>query len=93
MRNYSQERSELCELAIKSCLCDEGIRRTLLNELGKHTRSTILHSLLSTKCKKQISSKNIDDLSKQILKKNSGQKDFSNKVKVIWNKSFIKIIS
>ncbi len=93
MKNYNQERSELCELAIKSCLCDEGIRRTLLNELGKHARSTILHSLLSTKCKKQISSKNIDDLSKQVFAKNSGQKCFSNGVKVIWNKNFIRIIS
>ena len=93
MKNYSQERSELCELAIKSCLCNEGIRRTLLNELGKHARSTILHSLLSTKCKKQISSKNIDDLSKQVFAKNSGQKCFSNGVKVIWNKNFIRIIS
>ena len=93
MNNYSQERSELCELAIKSCLCDEGIKRTPLNQLGKHARSTLLYSLLSTKCKKQISSKNIDDLSKQVFTKNSGQKCFSNGVKVIWNKNFIRIIS
>ena len=93
MKNYSQERSELCELAIKSCLCDNGIRRTPLNELGEQTRATLLHSLLSTKCTKQISSKNIDDLSKQIFAKNSGQKCFSNGVKVIWNKNFIRIIS
>ena len=93
MKNYSQERSELCELAIKSCLCDEGIKRAPLNELGKQARATLLHSLLSTKCKKQISAKNIDKLSKQIFTKNHGQKFFSNGVKVVWNKNFIKIIS
>tara|TARA_Y100001978_G_scaffold17503_1_gene13427 strand:+ start:46 stop:1053 length:1008 start_codon:yes stop_codon:yes gene_type:complete len=93
MKNYSQERSELCELAIKSCLCTDGIRRTNLIDLGEQTRATLLHSLLSSKCKKQISSKNIDDLSKQISKKNFGQKYFSNGIKVIWNKNFIKITS
>ena len=93
MKNYSQERSELCELAIKSCLCEDGIRRSILNDLGEQARATILHSLLSEKCKKQISSKNTDDLSKQIFKKTSGQKYFLNNVKVIWNKNFIKIIS
>ena len=93
MRSYNQERTELCELAIKSCLCDDAIRRATLNNLGEQARATLLHSLLSTKCKKQISSKNIDDLSKQIFAKNSGQKCFSNGVKVIWNKNFIRIIS
>ena len=93
MKNYSQERSELCELAIKSCLCDDGIRRATLNDLGEQARSTLLHYLLSTKCKKQISSKNIINLSKQISKKNSGQEYFPNGVKVIWNKNFIRIIS
>ena len=93
MNNYSQERSELCELAIKSCLCDEGIRRATLNNLGEQARATLLHSLLSKECKKQISSKNIDNLSKQIFKKNSGQEYFSNGVKVIWNKNFVRIIS
>ena len=92
MKNYSQERSELCELAIKSCLSDDGIRRTILNDLGEQTRATLLHALLSKKCKKQICSKNIDNLSKQIFKKNSGEKCFSNGVKVIWNKNFIRII-
>jgi len=93
MKNISQERSELCELAIKSCLCDDGIRRATLNDLGEQARSTLLHYLLSTKCKKQISSKNIINLSKQISKKNSGQEYFPNGVKVIWNKNFIRIIS
>jgi len=92
MQNYSQERSELCELAIKSCLFDDGIRRATLNDLGEQTRATLLHALLSKKCKKQISSKNVDDLSKQILKRNSGEKYFSNGVKVIWNKNFIRIL-
>jgi len=91
MKNYSQERSELCELAVQACLCDHGIKRENLNNLGEQARATILHSLLSTKCKKQISSKNIDELSKQIFKKNHGQKFFSNGVKVIWNKNFINI--
>jgi len=93
MKYYSQERSELCELAIKSCLCDDGIRRETLNKLGEQARATLLHSLLSKKCKKQISSKNIDDLSKQIFKKNSGQKYFSRGVEITWNKNFIKINS
>jgi len=93
MKNYSQERSDLCELAVKSCLCDDGIRRLTLNNLGKQARATLLHSLLSTKCKKQISSKNIDNLSEQIFKKNYGQKDFSNGIQVIWNKNFIRITS
>ena len=91
MKNYKQERSELCGLAIKSCLCEEGIRRATLNDLGEQARATILLFLLNTKCKKQISSKNINDLSKQILKKDSGQQCFSDGVKVIWNKNFIKI--
>jgi len=93
MKNYSQERSDLCELAIKSCFCDDGIRRATLNDLGKQARATLLHSLVSMKCKKQISSKNIDDLSEKIFTKNSGQKYFSNGVKVIWNKDIIRIIS
>ena len=93
MNNYSQERTELCELAIKSCLCDDGIKRATLNELGEQARATLLHSLLITKCKKQINSKNIDNLSRQILKKNYGQECFSNGVKVIWNKDLIRIIS
>ena len=93
MSFYSQERSELCEMAIKSCTYDDGISRATLNELGEHTRATLLYALLSTKCQKQLNSKNIDDLSKQIFKKNSGQKCFSNRVKVVWNKNFIKIIS
>jgi len=93
IKNYNQERSELCELAIKSCLCEDGIRRSTLNDLGDQARATILHSLLSKKCKKQISSKNIYDLSKQILKKSSGQKYFSNGVKVIWNRKYIRINS
>ena len=93
MKNISQERSELCELAIKSCVCDEGIRRTNLNNLGEQARATLLHFLLSTKCKKQIHSKNIYDLSKQISKKSSGQKYFSNGIKVIWDKNFIRIMS
>ena len=92
IKNISQERSELCELAIKSCSSDDGIRRTTLNGLGEQARATILYSLLSKKCKKQISSKNIYDLSKQILKKSSGKKCFSNEVEVIWNKNFLKII-
>ena len=92
MKSYSQERSELCELAIKSCLCDEGIKREVLNDLGEQARATLLHFLLSKKCKKQINSRNIEDLSKQILKKNSGQTCFANGVRVIWNKNFISII-
>jgi len=93
MRNYSQERSELCELAIKSCIYDNEIRRGTLNNLGDQARATLLHSLLSSKCKKQVSSKNIDDLSKKIFKDINGQKSFANGVKVIWNKNFIRIIS
>jgi len=90
MKNYSQERAELCELAIKSCLYDDEISRATLNDLCEQTRATLLHTLLSKKCNKQISSKNISDLSKQIFKKNSGEKCFSNGVKVIWNENFIR---
>ena len=93
MRNYSQERTELCELAIQSCLTDLGIKRKTLKNLKKQTRATLMHYLLSKKCKKQISSKNIDDLSKQIFAKDYGEKDFSDGVKVVWNKNFIRIIS
>ena len=92
MRFYSKERSELCELAIKSCLYDDGIRREILNNVGDQTRATLLHFLLSRKCNKQISSKNIEDLSKQIFKKNQGEKYFSNGIRVSWNKDLIKII-
>ena len=64
-----------------------------MNNLGEQTRATLLHSLLSTKCKRQVSSQNISDLSKQIFNKSYGQKYFANGIKVIWNKNFIKIIS
>ena len=93
MKNYNQERSELCELAIKSCLCDDGINREILNKYGENTRSTLLNSILSKKCTRQISSKILNDLANQILKKNQGQRCFSNGVKVIWNKDYIKINS
>ena len=93
MKNYSQERSELCELAKRTCLCEEGINRNTINNLGEQTRVSLLHSVLSTKCKRQVSSENIKDLSKQIFKKSNGQKYFSNGIKVIWNKNFIQIIS
>ena len=93
IRNYNQERSELCELAIKSCLGEHGIQRTILNNLGEQARATLLYSILSKQCIKQISSKNIDDLSKQIFKKNHGKKNFSDGISVIWDKNFIKIIS
>jgi len=93
MKNYNQERSELCELAITSCLCDDGIKRSALNDLCEQTRATLLHYLLSKRCKQEINSKNIDDLSKQIFKKIYGQKYFLNGVKVIWNKNLIKIVS
>ena len=93
MRKLDEERSELCELAIKSCLCEEGIRRSIFNNLGEQTRSTILHFLLSQQCIKQISSKNIDNLSREISKKNYGQRNLPNGMKIIWNKNFVKILT
>ena len=93
MKNYNEERSELCELAIKSCLSDQGINRYILNNLSAQTRSTILYYVLKKICVKQISSKNVDYLSEQILQKNYGQKNFSNGITIIWNKNLIKIIN
>ena len=93
IRNHNQERSELCELAIQSCLSKDGLKRTILNNLGEQARTTLLYFLLRKKCEKQIYSKNINDLSIQIFKKNEGQQCFSNGVKVIWNKNHIRIIS
>ena len=93
MREHHEERSELCELAIKSCISEEGIKRSILINLGEQARTTILYSLLSKKCIKQISSKNITDLSEQIIKKNQGQQSFPDGIEVIWHKNYITIKS
>tara|TARA_B100000963_G_scaffold106442_1_gene92450 strand:+ start:2371 stop:3369 length:999 start_codon:yes stop_codon:yes gene_type:complete len=91
MREVNEERSELCDLAIQSCISEKGIKRSILINLGEQARSTILYSLLNKKCIKQISSKNITDLSEQIIKKHQGEKSFPNGITVIWNKNFITI--
>ena len=91
IRNMHEERLELCNLAIESCICNEGIKRSVINNLGLQTRSTILYYILNQKCIKQISAKNINELSDQILKKENGQKQFPNGVKIFWDKNFIKI--
>ena len=93
IRNLNEERSELCELAAASCICSEGIKRSILNKLGEQSRSTILHYILSKECLKQITSQSIDELSEQILRKSNGQKDFPNGITIIWNKNFIKIMN
>ena len=91
VRNVNEERVELCKLAIESCLCNEGIKRSVLIHLGVQTRTTILHHILNEKCIKQISTKNINELSDQILRKDNGKRQLQNGVEVFWNKQFIKI--
>ena len=93
MRNHHEERLDLCELAITSCMHEDEIKRPILNNLGVKARSTVLHFILSKRCSKQINSKNIDDLSEQIFKKEQGRQSFPNGMIIVWNKNFIQIQS
>tara|TARA_Y100000589_G_C27129819_1_gene620111 strand:- start:502 stop:1503 length:1002 start_codon:yes stop_codon:yes gene_type:complete len=89
LRNHQRERSELCELAAESFVCEEGIKRSPLNTLTKQTRATILHYLLIKKCNTQISTKNIRCITEEIFKNNNGRKNLPNGIIIVWNKNFI----
>tara|TARA_Y100001978_G_scaffold182502_1_gene179416 strand:+ start:1381 stop:2382 length:1002 start_codon:yes stop_codon:yes gene_type:complete len=91
MRNFNNERTDLSKLAITSCVCREGIKRNILNKLGKEARATILNTLFLDKCNKQISSKNIDFISNQILIKSNGQETLTDGLLISWNREFIQI--
>ena len=89
MKRFHAEREDLCSLAMKSCTNKNGLRRKILITLGEEARSTILLAFLKGNCLKQISTKNLDEMSKQIPLKHNGEVNLQDGIKVIWNKDSI----
>ena len=89
MSSYNNERNDLSKLAYLNCKDKKGIKRVILNSLCLEARSTILNRFLREKCKKQLSSKNLAYLASSILKKNTGQIDIPEGLKITWDKNFI----
>ena len=89
MRSYNNERNDLSKLAYLNCKDTQGVKRVLLNSLCLEARSTILNRFLKEKCKKQLSSKNLAYLASSIFKKNTGQIDLPEGLKITWDKNFI----
>ena len=91
MSNYNNERNDLTELAYLYCKDVKGINRNLLNTMCIEARCTILNKFLREISTKQYSSKNLEKLSNLIYKKNKGQVNLKESLKIIWNKNFIDI--
>ena len=91
MRNYNNERNDLCELAYLYCKNVKGINRNLLNSMCIEARCTILNRFLRETCKKQYSSKNLEKLATSIYEKNQGQVYLQDFLKIIWNKNYVDI--
>ena len=89
MNSFNVERNDLCKLAYLTCKDKKGIKRDLLNRLCLEARSTILNTYLRENCKKQFSSKNLSYLANSIFKKNKGQIDLPEGLKIIWDKDYI----
>ncbi len=89
MNKYEKERSDLSKLALQNCLDKNMIKRDIFNTIGLDARSTLLNQLFKEKFSKQIKSKNIDNIAKEILKKNTGTIDLPNGMKIVWNKRYI----
>ncbi len=89
MSSYNNERNDLSKLAYLNCKDKQGVNRILLNSLCLEARSTILNRFLREKCKKQVSSKNLAYLASSIFKKNTGQIDLPEGLKITWDKNFI----
>ena len=91
MSNYNKEQKDLGKLAYLSCKDSKGIKRELLNSLCIEARCTILNILLKKNCTKQLNSKNIHDLASLIFEKDRGQINLPKRLRIIWNKDYIKL--
>ena len=91
MSNYKKEQQDLGKLAYLSCKDEKGIKRILLNSLCIEARCTILNFYLKKNCRKQLNSKNINDLATSIFEKNRGQIDLPERLKIFWNKDYINL--
>ena len=89
MSNYNNERDDLSELAYLYCRDEKGINRNLLNGMCIEARCTILNRFLREISAKQCSSKNLTKLATSIYKKNKGQINFHEFLKIVWNKNYI----
>ena len=93
MNKFSGERTDLCKLALESCLDKNMIKRDKFNTLGLEARSTLLNQLFKEKFPKQIKSNRIDNIAKEIFNKNKGNIDLPHGIKIIWNKRYIEFIN
>tara|TARA_S200000501_G_scaffold168322_1_gene158554 strand:+ start:40 stop:1050 length:1011 start_codon:yes stop_codon:yes gene_type:complete len=91
MSNYNNEQKDLSKLAYLSCKDANGVKRELLNSLCFEARCTILNTFLKKTCRKQLSSKNLKDLTSSIFKKERGQINLPEELKILWNKDYINI--
>ena len=91
MGNYSQEQTDLSKLAFLSCKDTKGVKRELLNSLCIEARCTILNTFLRKNCTKQLSSQNIHNLASSIFKKDRGQINLPEGLKIIWEKDYINL--
>ena len=91
MNQYEKERSDLCKLALVSCLEKNKLKRDKFNNLGLEAKSTLLNQFFKKKISKQIKSKNIDKIASEISNKNNGTIDLPNGIKIVWNKSYIQL--
>ena len=91
MNQFNSERTDLCCLALNSCMTNNGLKKDIFNNLGLEARSTLLNAIFRKNSIKQISAKNIDSMSERIAKSDKGQINLPNGIKIIWNKKFINL--
>ncbi len=91
MTNYKNEQNDLSQLAFISCKDALGVKRKLLNSLCIEARCTILNTFLKRDCKKQLSSKNINNLASAIFDKDRGQINLPDGLKIVWDKDYINL--
>ena len=91
MSNYKNEQNDLSKLAYLSCKDAIGVKRKLLNSLCIEARCTILNTFLKKDCKKQLSSKNLTNLTSAIFEKDRGQINLPDGLKIVWDKDYINL--
>ena len=91
MSKYNIERDDLVKLAILSCKDNKSLNRNLFNSLCIEARSTILNRFIKENCTKQLNSKNLSYLASSIFKKNKGQLDLPQGLKIIWDEQYINV--
>ena len=91
MSNYHKEQQDLGRLAYSSCKDAKGIKRNLFNSLCIEARCTILNIFVKENCKKQLNSRNINELAYSIFEKDKGQINLPERLKIIWNKDYINL--